>query len=117
MGDPGAAFRRCAAAAPVTTDFLVGSLSVRDRRDHECRILDAYRQKLRLGADEDRVRFEADYALALIVRFAGVVGWLATTGSSAPTRREADLLAAALGDGRLVTALIDQDCDVLVQQR
>jgi aminoglycoside phosphotransferase (APT) family kinase protein len=81
---------------------IMAALSPEDRREHEGRLLAEY------GRVEHR-----DYALALIVYFAGVIGWQAGNAPSADTGREAALRRAALGDGRLVSALLDHDADTL----
>lgn len=90
---------------------VVTSLDPRDRRDHEDRLLAGYHRAMRnLGVTIDARR---EYVLALLVYFAGVVGW--TVGSDkSMAGREAALRDAALGDGRLVSALLDHDADTEV---
>jgi len=51
----------------------------------------------------------ADYGRALLLRLAATVGWLATVRGDDLTRRERALQEAALGNGRLVAALLDHD--------
>jgi hypothetical protein len=65
----------------------------------------------KLGVERDPAQAQREYVLALIVYFAGVVGW---TASNTGTGREGALRDAALGDGRLVSALLDHDADTLV---
>jgi streptomycin 6-kinase len=94
---------------------VVTSLSPQDRRANEDRLVAGYHRALRNLGVTERGPAEAhrEYVLALIVYFAGVVGWLAGGGGTA-TGREAALRDATLGDGRLVSALLDHDADALV---
>jgi aminoglycoside phosphotransferase (APT) family kinase protein len=94
---------------------VVTSLRPQDRREHEERLLAGhYRAMRKLGVPErDPADARREYGLALIVYFAGVLGWAASSDGTA-TGREAALRDAALGDGRLVSALLDHDADTLV---
>jgi aminoglycoside phosphotransferase (APT) family kinase protein len=94
---------------------VVTSLSPQDRRDHEDRLLTGYHRAVRERgvAERDPAQAHREYVLALIVYIAGVVGWTAGSGGTA-TGREAALRDAALGDGRLVSALLDHDADAVV---
>ncbi|HEY1574281.1 MAG TPA: aminoglycoside phosphotransferase family protein [Pseudonocardiaceae bacterium] len=94
---------------------IVTSLQPDDRREHEDRLVAGYHRAMRtLGVGErDPAEAHGEYVLALIVYFAGVVGWTAR-GDTSMTGREAALRDAALGDGRLVSALLDHDADAEV---
>ncbi len=105
---------------PVAVDLaqvVVGSLSVADRRAHEEGLLSAHARTLhRLGVpSSDLVNLYEQYILALIVRFVGVVGWVASDHDhgDAAIERENALRDAALGNGRLISALLDHDADTL----
>lgn len=88
---------------------VVTSLVPADRRQHEERLLVGYHRVMR----DESATGHRDYVLALIVYFAGVIGWQAGNPVSSDTSREAALRRAALGDGRLVTALLDHEADTL----
>jgi hypothetical protein len=95
--------------------FLVGSLSVDDRRGAEGELLDGYVSLLaRHGVQGYKVQdLGIDCGLALLALLAGTVGWLTRLNRSELTDRERALQHAALADGRLVAALLDQDLAAL----
>lgn len=103
---------------PVAVDLaqlVTTSLTVADRQANEDDLLRCYAttlRELRVPA-ADLTELRDQYALALIARFASVVGWVAaTTDDGVPgTAREEALRVAALGDGRLMSALLDNDAD------
>lgn len=101
---------------PVAVDLaqlVIGSLSVTDRRAHEEDLLRAHARTLsRFGVPgSDLADLCEQYVLALIVRFVGIVGWVASDHDSAAIERENALRDAALGNGRLITALLDHQAD------
>jgi aminoglycoside phosphotransferase (APT) family kinase protein len=103
---------------PVAVDLaqlVTGSLSVADRQAHEDRLLRVHARTLgRLGVPgSDLANLYEQYVLALIVRFVGVVGWVASDHDhgDAAIERENALRDAALGNGRLISALLDHDAD------
>lgn len=91
--------------------FLVGSLVPDNRRHTEPDLLRRYHAALTergvTGYPLDRLI--TDYRLALLVQLAGTVTWLAHADPDERTGRERALMDAALGDGRLIAALIDHD--------
>ncbi|MGH3142254.1 MAG: phosphotransferase [Gaiellales bacterium] len=93
--------------------FLFGSLSVEDRHTAESELFDRYigllaAHGVRGYASED-LRLECGLAVLLVL--AGTVGWLATVDRDA-TGRERALQDAVLGDGRLLTAVLDHASSV-----
>ena len=97
--------------------FLVGSLTVEDRRTDEAGLLDRY--LTRLSADGATVypleRLRLDYRYALLMLFAGTAHWLALLDENVATRRELALRDAALApDGPLIGALLDHDAAALL---
>lgn len=108
---------------PVAVDLaqlLTTSLTVADRRANEDDLLRRYAEalrELRVPA-VDLADLREQYVLGLIARFAAVVGWVAATTddgvtdrAGTGTGREEALRVAALGDGRLMSALLDHDAD------
>jgi len=91
--------------------FLSDALSVEDRRAVEQRVLERYITLLAAHGVRNYTAAElrADYGRALLLRLAATVGWLATVRGDDLTRRERALQEAALGNGRLVAALLDHD--------
>jgi hypothetical protein len=88
---------------PVAVDiatFVFGSLAVEDRRAAESALL----------PDE----LLQDCRLALLSLLAGTVGWLAASDVENFVGRERALVEAALGNGRLVAALLDHEVVDLV---
>jgi hypothetical protein len=104
------------AAAVDLAFFLVGSLAPDDRRMAEEGLLRRYYECLvehgMTGYPLARLR--DDYRLALLRFLAGIVGWLAGVDFDRLTGRERSLAEAAVGDGRLVAALLDHDAAALV---
>ncbi len=98
--------------------FIATSLSPRNCRNHQEELLTQYTRALAEHGvpeqDADRVR--QDFVLALLVRFAGVVGWRAATSTVVLEGREAALAEAALGDGRLTSALLANDADTVLRE-
>lgn len=98
--------------------FLVGSLSVEDRRGAEAELLDQYVTLLSAhgvrGYSVDELRLE--FGLALLVLLAGTVGWLTTPDRDELTARERALQHAALTDGRLIAALVDHEVGALLAE-
>ncbi len=121
------AFRDSSAAArPVITDWqtagigpavvdlatcLSGTLDVADRGRTEADLLAIYHDGLiEAGVSRySRADLERDYGLALVRQLAGVFGWLANTELATLSGRERDVTLAAIGDGRLISALRDND--------
>lgn len=97
--------------------FIATSLSLPDRRDRQEAMLSRYIGVLLDHGvpEEDANWVRAGFVPALLVRFAGVVGWRAATSTVAMTGRETALAEAALGDGRLVAALLDNGADILLR--
>jgi hypothetical protein len=98
--------------------FLFGSLAVEDRRAAEGELLDLYRTALLAhgvrGYSAADLRREC--RLALLVLLAGVVGWVTKPDRDGATDRERALKEAALGDGRLVAALLDHQVEELLAE-
>lgn len=93
--------------------FLFGSLSVEDRRAAEDDLFHRYVTRLAVsGYSMPELRRDCD--LALLLWLAGIVGMLTTADPSALTARERALHEAALGDGRLVAALLDHHVATLL---
>jgi hypothetical protein len=96
--------------------FLVDSLSVEDRRAAEGELLDRYVTLLSMhgvhGYSAQDLRVECGFAL--LVLLAGTVGWLTTLEPAELSGRERALHDAAIGDGRLVAALLDHDAEALL---
>jgi hypothetical protein len=88
--------------------FLVGSLSVEDRRAAEAEFFARYLECLGVP-DYTVADLRNDFALALLVLLAGTVGWLTAEERADSSGRERAVREAALGDGRLVAALLDHD--------
>jgi len=90
--------------------FLVGSLSVDDRRRAENALHGYYVDLLGangvVGYSLDDLRLDCETALLSLL--AGTVGWLAGVDRNDLAGRERALQDAALGDGRLLAALLDQ---------
>ena len=97
--------------------FVFGSLAVADRRSAADELFERYLN----GLAEHGVRnysrddLRLDCRLALLVMLAGTVVWLTALKSDELTTRERELQDAALGDERLVTALLDHDVGELLQ--
>jgi aminoglycoside phosphotransferase (APT) family kinase protein len=108
------------AAGPAAVDvafFLVGSLAPDQRRATEDDLLRHYHADLAShGLDGYPVeRLHHDYRLALLWHLARTVGWLAGADPNRLVGRERALVAAAIGDGRLIAALLDHDAARLVE--
>lgn len=106
-------------AAVDLAQLVTTSLTVADRQANEADLLRGYAQalrELRVPA-ADLADLRDQYVLALIARFAAVVGWVAattddtTTDDAAGMDRAEAVRVAALGDGRLMSALLDHDAD------
>lgn len=89
--------------------FVIGSLSVSDRRSHEAALLARYVEELRRADVHNYGVSELlrDYRLALALLLAGTIGWIVALDRSSLTGRERNVQDAALGDGKLVAALED----------
>jgi aminoglycoside/choline kinase family phosphotransferase len=90
-------------------EVVFGSLPVADRRAAESELLARYAARLAESgvADYPVARLRQDCRAALLRHLAGRVGWLATADPDGLSGRERALVAAVLGDGRLVAALLD----------
>jgi hypothetical protein len=100
------------AAGPATYDvalFVATSPPVDDRRASEAELLATY-AKLS-GRDEAELR--TAYARALLVVFAGLVSWLGAPERPGAGEREREVRRAALGDGRVVAAVLDHAAEVV----
>ncbi len=89
--------------------FLVDSLSVADRRDHEIDLLGEYHRALQT-AGVDGYSFDDlfdDYLRANCARLAGQIGWLYRTIDARPAGREAALVDAIFDPGRTFAVLLD----------
>lgn len=108
-----------ACVGPPAADLvpLILSLEVDDRRAHQGELLARY---LRLLAEHgvqgySIAELRVDCGRALLLLFAGTVGWLTNLNRDTLTRRERALQADALAsDGRLVSALLDDDVQMLL---
>ncbi len=104
---------RGAAAVDVAL-FVFGSLAVEDRRMAEEGLLRRYHALLVEhgvgGYSLERLR--DDCRSALLWQLAGTVGWLAGVDPDRLAGRERALVDAAIGDGRLVAALLDHAAHV-----
>jgi aminoglycoside/choline kinase family phosphotransferase len=100
--------RRGPAAVDVAS-MLFEALNADDRREAEEWLLRHYLALLSVNgvANYSLGQLRKDCRLALLCQVVGKVGWLADTDPDELSSREQDLLAAAFGDGRLVTALRD----------
>lgn len=101
---------------PATRDlaaFIVSSLSVDDRRSALDDLLHAYSVQLaERGVNGcTRTALREHVRLALLRYLAGVVNWLGSPGLTHLEGRERAVADAAIGDGRLVAALIDENVD------
>jgi hypothetical protein len=87
--------------------FIAGSLAPADRVRHETALLRRYHSAIvRHGVvDYPFPVLVHHYRLGLARILAGYVGWLANADPTTVTGREQALIAAAIGDGRLVGAL------------
>ncbi len=98
-------------AAVDIAQFVVGSLAPVSRRAAEAALLAEYHARLVaggvMGYTMDNLR--QDYRLALLWLLAGTVGWLASADMEHLAGRERALVEAAIGDGRLATALLDHE--------
>jgi hypothetical protein len=98
--------------------FLIGSLSVADRREAESALFDRYVSRLAEhgvgGYSIEDLRTEA--RLALLALFAGTVVWLTGLDPDDLTPRERALQEAALNDGRMTTALVDNNVEDLLSE-
>jgi thiamine kinase-like enzyme len=103
---------------PATVDlsmFLVGSLSIDDRRLAEDTLLQHYTDLLAAhGVHYSGDDLRRDYQRQMLSLLAGIVSWLASSDPDQFEGRERALLEAALGDGRLITALLDHNLGALV---
>jgi phosphotransferase family enzyme len=91
---------------PVAFDvalFLYGSLSPDERRAVEDEVLAWYAAELACPIEE----FRRHCVLALVVEFAGLIGWLLREPAADASPRVQAVREAVLGDGRLVAALVD----------
>lgn len=106
----------CRGPAVLDTAFIASSLDPSDRRRHEDDLLRDYTAALaRDGvARQDLEQVRGYYPFALLVRFADTLEWLAGHGDrDALTARQAALVDAVTGEGRLTTALLDHNADAL----
>ncbi len=89
--------------------FIVGALSVADRRAAEFDLLSRYHRLL----VEHGVReytfdaLQADYQLALLWQLAGTVGWLARMDPATLRGRERELVEAIFAPGKVFRAIED----------
>ncbi|HET8629822.1 MAG TPA: aminoglycoside phosphotransferase family protein [Thermomicrobiales bacterium] len=99
------------AAATDVAAFVCGALDVAERRATEDEIVRRYHALLLEHgvAGYPLARLRDDCRLALLRQLAGVVGWLAAADPARLAGRERALIEAALGDGRLMAALLDHD--------
>ncbi len=93
------------------TQFISGSLTPEDRRAAERDLLERYVSVVRANGvvDYPIEQLDHDMSLALLRVLAGTVGWLSGADPAALAGRERDLVIAALGNGRLIDALLDRD--------
>ncbi len=90
--------------------FMVGSLSAPDRRAGEADLLRGYLATIRslgvvgYGLDD----LWRDSTLALMWLLTGVVNWIGSADLDVLSGRERKLVDAALGDGRIISALTDR---------
>ncbi len=99
-------------AGPAVIDlgvFLVGSLSVADRRKAEMDLLAQYHRRLIANGVRDYRLDEliADYHRSLIWQLAGIVGWLARADLASLAGRERALVEAIFTPGQVLAACID----------
>lgn len=103
-------------AAIDIAQFMFGSLDVGERRRAEGALFRHYHALLTAngvaGYGADRLRH--DCRLALLRQLAGTVGWLAGVDAASLAGRERALVEAAIGDGRLIAALLDYDVAALL---
>ncbi|MGH2560134.1 MAG: aminoglycoside phosphotransferase family protein [Thermomicrobiales bacterium] len=102
----------CRGPAAVDVAYvLFGSLDIDVRRAREAELLRHYHALLIehgvTGYSIDELH--DDCRRALLQQLAGTVGWLANADVDLFTGRERALVEAAIGDGRLVSALLDHD--------
>jgi len=99
---------RGAAAVDVVL-LVVGSLAPEERRAAEIDLLRRYHERLVAHGVRGYPleRLQDDVRLALLWQLAGTVGWLAGADPDRLAGRERALAEAAVGDGRLVAALLD----------
>lgn len=98
------------------TLFLVGSLSIEDRRAAEAELFERYLAVLAANGvrDYSPADLRLECQLSLLLLLAGTVGWLADLDATELTGRERTLYEQALGDGRLAAALVDHDVEALL---
>ena len=103
-------------AAVDVVPFLIDSLSIADRRRAEGPLFDRYVELLDAnGVAEYSVDdLRRDSRVALLLRLAGTIGWLASVDRADLVGRERALQDAAIGDGRLLEALRDHDVAALL---
>jgi thiamine kinase-like enzyme len=100
------------ATGPAIVDlglFLVGSLSVEDRRDTEMGLLARYHRRLRASGVEEYTFDDlvADYYRSLVWQLAGITGWLARVDLASLVGRERALVDALFAPGQLFAACAD----------
>jgi hypothetical protein len=91
--------------------FIAESLSPADRRQHEVELLELYHECLVAGGvpNYSLNQLQVDYRLSLARTLPGIVAWLANVDLDRLDGRERQLMEAALGDRRLVSALVDHN--------
>lgn len=102
------------AVGPAVRDlepFLISSLSITDRGSALDDLLDLYQGELvRHGSGGyTPVEIHEHFDLALLRHLAGVVTWLGGIDPSELRDRQREVAEAAIGDGRLVAALVDRN--------
>jgi hypothetical protein len=106
----------CGPAAVDLAPFIVGALAVEERRRVADDLVRHYHTRLLdagvAGYPIERLR--EDCRLALVRQVAAVVICLAEADTEHLAGREGALVAAALGDGRLIAALLDCDAASLL---
>jgi phosphotransferase family enzyme len=108
----------CGPAAVDLAPFIVGALAVEERRRVADDLVRRYHTRLLdagvAGYPIEHLREEC--RLALVRQVAAVVIWLAEADTEHLAGREGALVAAALGDGRLIAALLDCDAASLLAE-
>lgn len=99
-------------AGPSVADlcqFIVGSLSVADRRTAEMDLLRQYHDLLTTNGVEEYPLDDlvADYQRALVWQLAGIVGWLARVDPATLAGRERALVEALLEPGLVFAGYVD----------
>lgn len=106
------------AAAFDLVHLLTNSLSPQDRQRAGRELLADYHRQLVARGVEDysSSQLRDDCRRALLWALGGTVGWLASADLDAVSSRERQLIEASIGDGRLISMVLDWDVGSLLDK-